>query len=88
MAEIKKGDLVMVVRPTPCCSRQSKSSGIPFTVKYVGELEAKCACGSVSRSLVAQLSNGFYYDICMLLKIDPPSQGETTEAYRNLRVPV
>ena len=88
MSEIKKGDLVMVVKPTPCCGNTDRV-GLTFTVREVGRAKRPYCfyCGVLSDELAAAGGIDAVYRLSRLKKIDPPAEGETREAYKNLKVP-
>lgn len=94
MGDIKPGDLVMVVRPTPCCGHPGKV-GIPFTVISIDVLEdGMChACGgNLGHAAYATLMVGVCGDahgapLSMLKKIDPPSEGDSLPTRKELNQP-
>lgn len=88
MSAIKKGDLVMVVRPKPCCGRGR--CGHIFTAgdvipSWTGTILCQI-CGTLREiSMMVQAGNkDEYCELARLIRIDPPSTSETTEAYRNV----
>lgn len=81
MGEIKKGDLVMVVRVTHDC--YAKFIGIPFVVENVGHANGNicdfCYQGSFSGPSACagkSVATGIGGLQSWLKKIDPPSTGE------------
>jgi hypothetical protein len=79
MSEIKKGDLVMLVRPQPCCGSSAELGKI-FTVADIFLSKAhKCAqCGYVTASVVAlhgHIKDGLPVGslLSRLKKIEPPT---------------
>jgi len=83
---IKKGDLVMVVRPAPCCG-SSGGLGRAFIVDVLDRTDTHTnCCGETDREMcawgVGDDDEGFY--LKQLIKIDPPAEGETREAYKEL----
>ena len=86
MSAIKPGDLVMIANKRPCCGTFSQRHGLPFTVIAIAPPGNFCVgCGTESSHPRALGSFG-YYDMPMLKKIDPPAEGETREAYKELVV--
>lgn len=85
----KKGDLVMIARPTNCCGNAGAVgnfhtvTGTPFHEKN------KCQwCGAIGKSTNDVVLDDMYYiETYRLKKIDPPEEGETIGAYKNLKVP-
>jgi hypothetical protein len=77
MSAIKAGDLVMVVRPTPCCGNPV-FMGHAFVVSAVLELTGRCGvCGYRATKLIAfdesRADSVTRYSAERLLKIDPPA---------------
>lgn len=87
MSVIKVGDLVMVIRPTPCCGN-SRSIGTVGTVKkvYHGALAQCYYCKSLLRAEADAMIEGYGYDISRLKKIDPPALDEEVERARELEI--
>jgi hypothetical protein len=90
-SHIKIGDTVMVVNGIPCCGGRSGLGDI-FVVDWLGVADGECHdCGDDSPMLSASADsqNDYFtcYPVSCLTKIDPLAQGETKEAYKNLRVP-
>lgn len=90
MSEIKRGDLVMVVKPTPCCGSTVNINKILTVLSLThppgksGQIRQTC-CGETRKwGSDALLSNNLVYALSRLKKIDPPATGETREAYVNL----
>lgn len=83
--DIKKGDLVMVVRPKRCCGDGS-SLGIVGVVLDMIPGSSCCGCGNVRRGLVAHISGGLYGDPENLKKIDPPADGDSLPTRKDLEV--
>ncbi len=74
---IEKGDLVMVVKPMPCC-------GAAITIGQVHTATGFydcCICSSCSALLTEPmvLVNGEHYaaPISILIKIDPPAESDS-----------
>jgi hypothetical protein len=78
---ISTGDLVMVVKPSPCCGH-TRDVGVVFVVKAV-EMLIKvecCDCGALlpvpMRAAIQKLAVGRYHGDCfplsLLQKIKPP----------------
>jgi glutamate/tyrosine decarboxylase-like PLP-dependent enzyme len=89
MSNIKVGDLVMVVKPAPCCG-SNNSLGRVFTV---GSREPKSKlwcpkCGHVShRTDVHAVDVGVaFVQAERLIKIDPPALTESLEREKELSV--
>ncbi len=76
------GDLVMVVRPTPCCGC-TDSIGDIFRVKWMGHLEGECCnCGddsvaSEGPGADSDANNDEGYLLSRLKRIPPLSELET-----------
>lgn len=71
---IKKGDLVMVTRPTPCCASDAPTGKI-FVVDAVAQAAGFCVlCGAERHGLAAwnDQREGGWIDVYRLTKIDPP----------------
>lgn len=84
--EIKPGDLVMVVKPRPCCGYPSRY-GFPFTVTLIEETMTICdACGETWTSLQAYEPNGTLCDVSRLKKIDPPASGDSLPTRADLKL--
>lgn len=86
MSEIKAGDLVMVVRPTPCCDAW-EYVGRCGTVKAIfdtcGRWCSKCGheYGDVLAADVSGLGEGL---ASRLIKIDPPPIAQDVPAVEEL----
>jgi hypothetical protein len=75
--QIGKGDLVMVVRPNPCCGR-GKTLGKVFVVQEIRTVELKCnGCGRRHPQTVAVYKPYRGLPLPQLKKIDPPATGES-----------
>lgn len=84
---IKKGDLVMVVKPTLCCN-SSSGIGLIFTVASTGYGWGKCAyCSEESKRAIAFLPDGSCGTLSRLKKIDPPANGDSLPTRKDLEVP-
>lgn len=87
IADIKPGDLVMVVRPTPCCSSASSigATGI-VELNPPWAICAHCdACGDVDYDIDSfRTLQGGGYHISTLKKIDPPVLADEVECVREL----
>lgn len=76
MAEIKVGDLVMVVRPR-ACDGSVKGIGLCSKVLRVYNTPANCpACGGThSLGPIAEVAHNYWlFAISRLIKIDPPAE--------------
>ena len=86
---IKKGDLVMLVRDRSCCGG-GYGYGEIYTVTRIETKFNKCSyCGAI-KTVTLAAGDGHKrdgYNIDRLKKLDPPSEGETREAYVNLKQP-
>ena len=84
---IKRGDLVMVVRGTPCCGGV-KDLGLTFTVNKTYKSQAICAkCGSRLTSRFVTTDDGYECSEKLLKKIDPPSTGELSGVPLRIKEP-
>ena len=88
--DIKAGDLVMVVKPMPCCGNLSWLGRI-FKAGLVESCRYECeACGRRSIEVTAECGGvapgGEVYsvEISRLMKIDPPAQPESTETRKEI----
>ena len=88
--DIKAGDLVMVVRPMPCCGNLSWVGRI-FKAGVVEQCSYGCSqCGRHSIELTTELSGfspigqPYAVEISRLIKIDPPAQPESTETRKEI----
>jgi hypothetical protein len=69
--DIKAGDLVAVVKPTPCCGR-ADALGRVFTVGAVVTAPGRCSfCGAISFDTQAMQPNGRWIVLSRLQKIRP-----------------
>jgi len=76
---IKKGDLVMVVKPTLCCDRPERM-GFVFEAQGIHDGIIECLlCGEEREGVSVVLENDTGFPIECLMKIDPPATGETTK---------
>lgn len=83
---IKKGDLVMVVKPTTCCGN-TKAVGRIFTVRSVALRDAHCVhCWHTEIKITAIRDDGMMYGIDRLKKIDPPAHGDSLPTRADLEV--
>lgn len=80
MTPIKPGDLVMIVRGTPCCGATRGHLGIPFIVGNVEDCLVRCThCGSERMARLVEAESGDPNAVAgMLIKIDPPAQDVET----------
>lgn len=78
---ILPGDLVMVVRPAPCCGNPHQVGNI-FQVKRVERRKsATCIhCGEIAFDYIgAQKDDSkFWFRVSRLKKLNPPAKQETT----------
>jgi hypothetical protein len=83
---IQAGDLVMVVKPTPCCG-SSKGIGRIFKVAVVdSDPNARCVCGKTSLAKKAWTEQDSGYFASCLIRIDPPAQDESVGTEREVVV--
>ena len=91
MSEIKVGDLVMVVKPSNCCSNYRQSFyGRHFVVSNI-LVNVKCECTICGCNYIASLAEserGRAIEIERLKKIDPPSEGDSLPTRKELEVKV
>lgn len=90
MSEIKAGDLVMVVRPKPCCGA-SEDIGAIVQVLYLDGAPGECEdCGTSYTSLDAVYAEDhgigkcWAHDISRLIRIDPSALPESVETDREV----
>lgn len=88
--DIKVGDLVMCVTGCPNCGHQT-GIGIIFKVNGIIDDSGDWTCFACDENLPGPYAHEHGYFDCVpvsrLRKIDPPSEGETREAYVNLKQP-
>ncbi len=87
MSDIKAGDLVMVVKPTPCCGN---SSHIGAVFAVVNVVSTACTCGLCLRAFrdpvrITEGPNGHVLVSC-LKKIDPPAEGDSLPTKADIEV--
>lgn len=78
MSDIKAGDLVMVVRPQPCCGDAS-AIGEVFVVRDVAGADADvhcCECGEDLNDSIALMGDEIGHVFSVLIRIDPPALPE------------
>lgn len=83
----KKGDLVMVVRPMPCCGVSGSSMGKVF--RFVKEYEMTGITACCKREQTAMISEAegrrlFLLHTSRLIKIDPPADDTEEVADKEL----
>jgi hypothetical protein len=84
MSGIKAGDLVMVVRPMPCCGN-ARSIGKVFEVRRVTRDLARCPhCKTEFEETYANAVNGRGWEVPRLIRIDPPALPESIDAEREV----
>ena len=86
MSGIKAGDLVMVVRPLPCCGH-AKHIGRTFVVGHVARLMGKCPnCkewfSAVDCAMEVEENVGML--VQCLIRIDPPALPESIDTEREV----
>lgn len=83
---IKKGDLVMVVKPAPCCGNDS-AIGMTFTVSAVGNWTVLCIhCLAFIPGHAAETPLGSGYLLSRLKKIDPPAVDDSLPTRADIEV--
>lgn len=87
MSAIKPGDLVMVVKPSPCCGNVSVVGRI-FSVKSIISAYSYCiyCLESESDNPVADVGVGAI-SLSRLKKIDPPETGDSLPTRADLNLP-
>lgn len=76
---IKRGDLVMIVRPKPCCG-YSGTLGQSFEVLALKNDDGRCFhCGLEYSVYCAQRSENDWVPVSRLIKINPPAKDTETE---------
>lgn len=85
---IKKGDTVLIVR-YPCCGAGLGMIGEASSVDFQDDRRCKCGVNmGAGRFTKVRYSDGpGTVPTSWLKKLDPPNQGETREAYVNLKQP-
>jgi hypothetical protein len=85
--QIKKGDLVMVVKPTPCCGSRV-AVGRLFPVEIIGSGNGRCIlCGAVfPDTYFAAGQDRMGYHLNRLKKLNPPADEESRETTKELEV--
>lgn len=88
MSDIKPGDLVMIVKPMPCCG-DNATLGNVFIVKSISGSDGVCgACGDYQEfAMDALRPDGGYTQLSRLKKIDPPAEGDSLPTRKDLEVP-
>jgi hypothetical protein len=67
---IKTGDLVVVIKPTPCGCKDSL--GWTGCVERLGRFKARCSfCGAVWESASMLLMSSYYIHVSRVLRIPP-----------------
>jgi hypothetical protein len=84
MSEIKAGDLVMVVRATPCCSA-TPDVGSVFRVASINAVVSHCElCGQWNTDPKAWDVDDSGVRVSQCVRIDPPAQPESVETDREV----
>lgn len=84
MSNIKAGDLVMVVRPTPCCGNTG-GMGTVYRAAEVSAVESYCDwCGKDWSGVVVWHEDDSGCDVSRLIRIDPPALPESVETEREV----
>lgn len=83
----KKGDLVMVVRPTPCCGAAANLGSV-FSVEATKYTRGRCVyckkCDDETVLGVKGLDDGFLTWASRLIKINPPADDTEEVADKEL----
>lgn len=84
---IKAGDLVMVVRPSPCCGNSAEVGRI-FMARRISSGPGYCKhCGDVRIvSYAAPRLTGGAIEFSRLKKIDPLAEGDSLSTRKDLEV--
>ena len=86
---LKRGDVVMVVKPKPCCGAEVALGRI-FTITDIGShTPVRCLCCGTMDHRTAQYvgnSDGHYREAYRLIKIDPPANMKDEETRKELTV--
>lgn len=89
MSDFKSGDLAMIIKLSPCCTRGTL--GKIFTVGSTPfKARSRCSiCGDVRTSTVIARSDDYrrVINVVRLKKIDPPAEGDSLPTRRDLEVP-
>lgn len=87
MSAIKAGDLVMVVRPTPCCG-WTEDIGTVYRVAELWHWGVGCPCEVCGRSddpsPIAFNESKLGCEVSRLIRIDPPALPESVETDREV----
>lgn len=85
----KKGDLVMVVKPMPCCGNTSTIGRIETIDKVVSGDEWQCHwCDKDLDDWIVALVQDDGLLTCTLIKIDPPADQDQETTDKELEVAV
>jgi hypothetical protein len=87
MSAIKAGDLVMVVKPAPCCG-STKAIGWTFVVSSIERRPGAClSCNAiVDDDMRAWGLKRWGILVSRLIRIDPPALPESVETEREVTV--
>lgn len=85
--QIKKGDLVVIVKPTPCCGYDGRMGRV-FQVHDVKDRMAKCTnCNQILLTTARAFAlHGGTYALSRLKKLNPPADEESRETTKELEV--
>lgn len=84
---IKVGDLVMVVKPAPCCGCPGGIGDIFIAEKVEKDFCICPECGKKIETIFAlDAAHGEWAEIERLIKIDPPALPESQEREKELSV--
>lgn len=83
---IKTGDLVMVVKPTPCCGNNT-GVGVIGAVSKLKFVRGRCKfCGQKDQKMLVYLENGKSVLKNRVKKIDPPADGDSLPTRKDIEV--
>lgn len=84
--QIKPGDLVMVVKPTPCCHNFHGVGEISKVASIHIEDFVCYHCNFEMSGALVQTSVGWFAPVTVLKKLNPPADEETRETTKELEV--
>lgn len=80
MSNIKVGDLVMVVKPTPCCG-DAGGCGTVFIVESFERDRVFCTANLTWATVIVAIGESEEFDVERLVRMNPLSEPEQTEPY-------
>lgn len=89
MSQIKKGDLVMVVRGTRCCGVLGHIGRTYTVIGINNSARWRCFyCGSPEAEPLVRGENlGNGYELSCLIRIDPPAHGDSLPTRKDIKEP-